>query len=518
MRVGGASLPAYRLDRPVSNKASLAAALLIVAVLGLLWPGRKTQPLALFDQQFYLGIAADLREHGRFTDGYQFAALGDDGARPSGLRFAPLYPTLLAALASLDPGFRSAMACIVSSQGHDAGCSREATAARTLQVALLAGSLWLIWWMAAGLGGAAVGWLALLVALLTAPMLLDTADWLMTETLALALSTAATAAAVEAIIRPSHRTRCLALCGGLLGFAVLTKPGFLYLALACLLAGAPLATRRRYRAAFVGFAVCLAGVLAPWFARNLLVMHRLALTHGYDSHTLVQRLSFDAMSWREYRLSFVCWLPDGNALGRALAGRGACDRFGWSDRPDTFYRIGLGPMLQSTLAAAGGYDHHLGYLLRRYILPHPLWYAAVSLPLALRGAWIDHDWGLVLGPICLWHTIVALRDEEAAERPFLAIALPAWFMLAFNASVAVNQTRYNLMLVPAYAIAGGLLLGRALPRRLRSGGDVGGSRAQFSLARSWSIVARTREAASPDGTRSRNRSKQPSAADTRSSR
>jgi hypothetical protein len=39
-------------------------------------------------------------------------------------------------------------------------------------------------------------------------------------------------------------------------------------------------------------------------------------------------------------------------------------------------------------------------------------------------------------------------------------------MLALNASVAVNQVRYNLMLVPAYAVAGALSLRWLKSRRI----------------------------------------------------
>ena len=46
------------------------------------------------------------------------------------------------------------------------------------------------------------------------------------------------------------------------------------------------------------------------------------------------------------------------------------------------------------------------------------------------------------------------------------MALPAWFMLAFNAAVSVNQVRYNLLLIPAYSTAGALAL-LPLVRRMR---------------------------------------------------
>jgi len=50
--------------------------------------------------------------------------------------------------------------------------------------------------------------------------------------------------------------------------------------------------------------------------------------------------------------------------------------------------------------------------------------------------------------------VAALRRGHHA---FLFVALPTWFMLALNAAVAVNQVRYNLMLIPPYALAGAML-------------------------------------------------------------
>jgi hypothetical protein len=66
-------------------------------------------------------------------------------------------------------------------------------------------------------------------------------------------------------------------------------------------------------------------------------------------------------------------------------------------------------------------------------------------------------------------TVLAFRRPRIGEIRFdrgvyLVTVLPALFMLAFNAGVAVNQVRYNLMLIPAYAIAGGLTFRQFAPR------------------------------------------------------
>ena len=66
--------------------------------------------------------------------------------------------------------------------------------------------------------------------------------------------------------------------------------------------------------------------LTPWLLRNEAVFGRPVLTEGYAGHTLVQRISFDAMTPHEYAMSFVCWLPDGSGLELA---RGAIPGAGW---------------------------------------------------------------------------------------------------------------------------------------------------------------------------------------------
>jgi hypothetical protein len=578
-------------------RGPLGALFAILVVLGALWPTDRVQPLSTFDQPFYLGIAHDLRHAGRFTDGYMFADPGSDGTRGSGMRFAPLYPALLAAVAWVDPALRRGMDCQVRSHGHDPACPAAAPAMRWLQFAMLAATFTLFWCMAVLVTGRRrVAWLALVLALPTADVLLRSVDTLMTEITALLLTTACLAAVLAAWRR--HSLPWLAAGGLLLGLAILTRPAFLYLLYATIPAGLllaacagrssraarpsagspnavtpefgaatavmagpggagasnrslhPLTARRvplagprpgrRALAALAVFVLCAAGVVAPWIMRNALVVGRASLTHGYDSHTLVQRISFDSMTWREYGLSYLCWLPDGAGLGHTLLGPHACDRFGWDERPDTFYSLGMGPLMQATLTAAGGWDHHLDYLLAHYILREPLWHAAVTIPLALRAMWIDHYWGLLLGPCSVLLTLHALRGtwrraravprrramprpgtlrldtprvgavqpgasgpgtspidasrfetsrsdapdaSRHASRPprersaavdalwpgdgtwqpcYLLLVVPAWFMLGFNAAVAVNQTRYNLMLIPGFALAGALLLDPAL--------------------------------------------------------
>jgi hypothetical protein len=88
----------------------------------------------------------------------------------------------------------------------------------------------------------------------------------------------------------------------------------------------------------------------------------------------------------------------------------------------------------------------------------------------LRGLYVDHYWGFVLGPVCAVLTVRALLRRNETDQRFLLLALPAWFMLAFNAAAAVNQVRYNLMLIVPYSIAGAMVIEEVIVRlnRLRA--------------------------------------------------
>ena len=447
--------------------APLSALLLILAVLVALWPRAAVTPLSSFDQRFYLGIAFDLRHSGRFTDGFSYAGGGPDTPRPPGMRFTPLYPAFLAAAASFDPQLRRAINCVERTAGRDPACPRAAPVARWSQFLMLVAFYWLLWGAIRRVTGSArTGFIGLGLALMTAPLLLLSVNTLMTETMSLLLSGAACALAAEAVMRTHaghSRNRMLGwwlACGLLLGLSVLSRPAFLYLLWAGLAVGILVSLRIGSPRLLAGLGALLAGaglVVLPWILRNALLLHRAALSFGYASHTLIQRIAFDAMTPREYGLSFVCWLPDGSGLGRLIAGRHACDRFGWEEHADSFYSIGTGPLLRESLAAAGGWPNHMQYILHHYLLTDPLWHLAVTVPLALRGLYIDHYWGLLLAPISLLAMIRAMREGNAG---LLLLSLPAWFLLVFNALVAVNQPRYNLLLILPYSLAGAMLVDR----------------------------------------------------------
>jgi 4-amino-4-deoxy-L-arabinose transferase-like glycosyltransferase len=438
------------------------AALIILAWLFVNWSlVRVPQDLRFFDQQFYLGIAHDLRQLGRFTDGFGFPDTHPVPARPSGMTFMPLYPAFLAGASVLDPAFDHALSCVVEHE-VDFPCPQDAPLVRWVQFAMTGAVFLMLWRIGTQVTGSLrVGWLSLGIGLIAAPVLLRSVDAMMTEIFSLFFITAATTAAVAAA-KGSRPFRWLLLSGAMLGLATMTRPAFVYLLPAAAVVGMFIALRRpgHLRGMLLAATFLLGGatVIAPWVARNAAVMSRPAMTSGYASMILAQRVAFNQMSWREYALAYLCWLPDGNGMGSLLIGQNSCARFQLDAHSDSFYGIGNTTFMQSSIAVAGGPDRQFDYLMQNFVLAQPLWHAMVTIPLALRGVWIDHYWGFVLSAFCLLLTLRALRSGDDA---LLILTLPGWFMLVFHAAVSVNQTRYNLMLTVPFAIAGGIALDRA---------------------------------------------------------
>src|SRR5262245_26703388 len=120
---------------------------LVVTLCGVLWSRTPVPPLSEFDQPFYIGIAHDLHTTGRFTDGFVFVPEDARHLRPPGMRFAPLYPRLVAAAAAWDQDFARAIACVVHANGGEVTCAPHADLVRLLQLGMLLAFLWLVWWI-----------------------------------------------------------------------------------------------------------------------------------------------------------------------------------------------------------------------------------------------------------------------------------------------------------------------------------------------------------------------------------
>jgi 4-amino-4-deoxy-L-arabinose transferase-like glycosyltransferase len=462
LKRGGRSWAARRRVQPV------LAGLIIFAWLGACWykaPPAKT--VWTYDAPVYLSIAYDIAHFGRITNGTAWNTPTVDPARPPGMVRSPLYPIFLAAAAELDPVFDRTLSCLMQNAAAPT-CPQRAPLPRALQFLMTAAIYLMLWRIAARVTGSRrIGWLSLGVGLLAAPFLIRSVDSLMTETLTLFFTTIATLAAVE-LFKATRPLGWALLSGAMIGCAALTRPPFAYLLPAIAIVVLPFIVRRsrRWRGAATLAAFLFAGfaVMTPWVLRNAVVLGRPNLTSDYAQMALAQRVAYDAMSWRQYALFTLCSLPDGTGLGSLLVRPDACSKFGDDMKTGSFYQIGSTTVLQSTAIAAGGTAGQVDYILRHDVLRHPVWHALVSIPMAMRGLWIDHYWGFVLAILCIPFTVRAVRQRDAAA---MAVTLPGWFMLAFYAALSANQTRFHLMLVIPFSLAGGVALERLLAKPLR---------------------------------------------------
>jgi hypothetical protein len=446
------------------------AALIILGWLGACWyRAPPADYLSIYDQPVYLSIAYDIQHFGRITNGTGWDIPSADPTRRPGMMRTPLYPIFLAATAVLDPVFNRTLDCFVQ-KAASSTCPQQAPLPRDLQFLMAVGFYLMLWRIAIRVSGSQrIGWLSLGVGLIAAPVLIRSVDSLMTEILALFFTTIAMLAAVE-VFKGQRPVGWALLSGVMIGLATLTRPPFVYLLPAVAMVVFPLIIRKseRWRGVAMLAAFLFGGVfvITPWIVRNAVVMGHPSITSDYAQLALTQRVAYDQMNWRQFALFNLCSLPDGAGMGSLLVKPNACGKFGYDGTPGGYYEIGSSTLLQSTAVAAGGTARQVRYLLYHYVIRHPVWHAIISIPMAMRGLWIDHYWGFLTAILCIPLTLRAFRNFDAAT---LVVTLPGWYMLAFYAALSANQTRYNFMLMIPFSLAGGVELERLLLRVIKAG-------------------------------------------------
>lgn len=424
--------------------AALIVAITVISVQ-VAWKGAKTP---VNDEFIYLTIADDLNTHGVFTDGH-----GSKGTAPSRF-FAPAYPMLLHVISRADPALARAIACHVNDQqATRAQCTGSVLALQIVQIVLAAVQALSIFIIALVLSrSAVVAWLAMAIALGTGEFGYYAWTYL-TENTAFLGFYLFLAFAVIAV--SGGRVWAYAAAGVALAFAALSRPSYLplFYGLIPLIAVLALLPRRlgtNTRLVHAGaFALAGALVLAPWMARNWALFGDPVLTAGYGGFILVQRVAYNAMTWAEWGVTWIYWLPlFGESLAEALFASELYIRLNFTD-PESFFLVGNGRLRAETLVAAGGSEQHMRYLLREYVVGDLFKHVMVTLPLTLRGIWA----GKYLAPIGLILLIPVARRLAWHGRllPFLALAFPLVFMAGLHGFVSVNVVRYNLPFIALFA-------------------------------------------------------------------
>lgn len=433
----------------LSGRAGVLAAFLIAVIVIAAQLALKRADRLQPDELSYVAVATKLVATGTFTDG----SMSPDGvAGKPGRFFAPAYPVLLGALAMADAGFGRALICLESNpKAVRSGCGALWTF-HAMQIAIAAIGMAAIFLTARRLGGSdSIAWTTMLIALATGEPA-TYARLMLTDTLAFTTIYVSVAALV--MLACDGKVRDAVIAGSALGFATLSRPGYIYLlyAVAIVIPIVALLWPRVGAAQWWHGAIVIGSgiaVLSPWMMRNHAQFGDAALTAGYGPFTLVQRVAYNAMTWPEWGAAWIFWLPDvGDDLAKALFRAELVGKLGFN-APDTYYKLGAGPLMAETLSAAGGPQRHLDYLLKTYVLGDPVKHVAVTLVLAWRGFWAG-KWLGVLALVLAWPVIAALF-KRAKLTAFLALALPLLFTLGLHAFVSVNIVRYNIPLIALFA-------------------------------------------------------------------
>jgi hypothetical protein len=202
-------------------------------------------------------------------------------------------------------------------------------------------------------------------------------------------------------------------------------------------------------------------VLTPWIIRNYVMFDRAALVEGYGPFILVQRLAYNLMTWKEWAVSFIYWLPDfGDSLAKYWFNEADYSRLSWGE--NSFYALGNGAYARDMAAQAQGKEY-LGFLLKDVLWNNIGKHIAVTITLALRGMWTGGYIGLA-GFLCLFPCFYILKNQGRALG-FIFYSIPLFFMLGAHAFVSVNVIRYNEPLIAVFALSFAVVVVHRLSRR-----------------------------------------------------
>ena len=442
--------------------ALLVAAVIIVAQM----VSKPPRPIYA-DELQYLTVSRNLAIHGVYSD----QAVTDRVPAPTAF-FTPVAPLLYAFLLKVDPALEPTLACQFRHyQNPRAHCQiRYSLLTRGTMALIATMGLWGSWAVARSFGLSAVGsWTVLGVVAFSgvhayfARHFLTEAPLLTVFPFFLALLLRATDPAIR------RSTGLLLGLGAIMGLLALIRPSYVYQAYAVILA---IPLLRHYRGATavgpygVGAALLVAAgytiSVLPWLLRNATALGEFAMTAGYDSNILAQRMIYNQMSWGEWWKAWIYWLPDfGDNLAIALFGEDAVRKLSLVE-PTGYHGAGSPPFPREYLQQPDGGPATLGYLMASHLLPDLGKHLAVTLVMAWQGLWAGKYITFVavlLAPLALWR--MAATGMLAG---FVVVATPVLLMVGFNAFVSVSLPRYNLPLLWISATVAAVLVDAAIER------------------------------------------------------
>ena len=420
------------------------------------------------DQSQWLRMAVNLHRHHTFSK--DMVPKGG-GVRPTAYR-EPVYPAFVAAQMALNPSLRD----LDAQQVYNEGDGHPALVALQVpQILIMYATILLAMGIVWKLSGSAVFALGAGIVIALSTTLQREMLIYRSETLAVFLTTALAFVLVVAAERRSPAAYAGA--GALAGLLALTKAVFGYFWLPFVLVFALVAWRagwKRRPAVMSGAAFVLAFgvVIAPWMARNYFQFGRWYIADR-GGIALNLRTLYDSIDPDEYFASFFYWTPyrTSKQILEKHFDYESYRRLNRRDREHGFYLVSrenrrklteqLGdPVLADRVMLDEAVD---------YVIHHPVRHLALSLPLGLRGIFVEKKLNVVniagYKVATLAFASFATLCVIAVKRSDLRLAgalLPALHCWGFYSLASHNLPRYNMICIPTFYLAILVLVGAYL--------------------------------------------------------
>lgn len=218
------------------------------------------------------------------------------------------------------------------------------------------------------------------------------------------------------------------------------------------------------------FAIAYYALVGPWLLRNKYHFDRFYLT-ARGGVVLALRAHYDSMSWEEYKASFLYWTPLKSAkaiLNENFDVETVTRRINRRHPTHSIYKTAR--QRRSDLRKIHGNVEADKIQLKEsldYILSHPLRHLAVTIPIAIRGSFIEETQSFfgqkIIGPhisiaifLCFLSVVsLALISRNIALFVAFLTPLYCWGMYSF---VSQNIVRYNIPSAPLLWLASVILV------------------------------------------------------------
>ena len=406
-----------------------------------------------YDARQYLAAAINLHDNGIFSE--------VDGSNSGpGTGREPAYATFLAGLMFFDAQLASiTLECLRSADGCGAERYRFAIILNRVFVALSGALIFLSVFRLTdhNLFPSAISGLYIWLNFESQKF----SSYVISDSLAMFLS----AILIWSIFHAGHRGSALwwAISGFVMALLVLTKAIFLYFALLVI----PLFLfltltsddcRRTFRNALICF-LCCAVPVSAWIARNVAVDDLWGVTEGRGEITVSAREIYNDMTFTEYFAAMVYWTRiKGDGLAHVLFSQETLGKLR-HDTSDGFFQRGhkrfselverkkTAENISYEAASKEVYDQLLERVLKR-----PVRHFFTTALLAYRGVWIDQF--APFGVLASFFIIIS----AARRRNYVVLfaLFPSVFAFIFYPLISLNVPRYQMVTIPAFALASGM--------------------------------------------------------------